>query len=103
MEVDKTTSRFGITLSLRGELDHHAALTVRELIRDAVDEELPGRLVLDLSGVSFMDSSGLGLILGRYTKAVELGIVFKVVNPTPQIRKILDLAGTERLIKIEQY
>lgn len=48
-----------------------------------------------------MDSSGLGLILGRYTKAVEMGISFKVANPTPQIKRILDLAGTERLIKIE--
>ena len=61
----------------------------------------PDELILDLSRVSFMDSSGLGLILGRYTKAVELGILFKVQNPTPQIRRILDLAGTERLIKIE--
>ena len=40
-------------------------------------------------------------ILGRYTKAVEMGISFKVANPTPQIKRILDLAGTERLIKIE--
>ena len=48
-----------------------------------------------------MDSSGLGLILGRYTKAVEMGILFKIANPTPQIKRILDLAGTERLIKVE--
>lgn len=61
----------------------------------------PDELILDLSRVSFMDSSGLGLILGRYTKAVEMGIRFKVANPTPQIKRILDLAGTERLIKIE--
>ena len=48
-----------------------------------------------------MDSSGLGLILGRYAKAVELGIAFKVANPNRDVRRILDLAGTERLIKIE--
>ena len=74
-------------------------------MRSKIDTKLyiqrPEELILDLSGVNFMDSSGLGLILGRYTKAVELGILFKVANPSPQIRKILDLAGTERLIKIE--
>ena len=61
----------------------------------------PDELVLDLSQVCFMDSSGLGLILGRYSKATELGIGFRVVNPSAEIRRILDLAGTERLIIID--
>ncbi len=95
------TSGKSLTIYLEGDIDHHNARTVRGKIDTKIYIQRPEELVLDLSRVNFMDSSGLGLILGRYTKAVELGIVFKVANPNPQIRKILDLAGTERLIKIE--
>lgn len=105
MEYESTlkcvTSGKSLTIYLEGDIDHHNARTVRSKIDTKIYIQRPEELVLDLSRVSFMDSSGLGLILGRYTKAVELGILFKVANPGPQIRKILDLAGTERLIKIE--
>lgn len=90
-----------LTVFLEGDIDHHNARPIRSRIDTKVYIQRPDELILDLSRVSFMDSSGLGLILGRYTKAVELGIVFKVQNPTPQIKRILDLAGTDRLIQIE--
>ncbi len=91
-----------LTVYLDGDIDHHNARNIRSRIDTKILIQRPAELILDLSRVTFMDSSGLGLILGRYTKAVELGIMFKVANPTPQIRRILDLAGTERLIKIEK-
>lgn len=90
-----------LTVFLEGDIDHHNARQIRSRIDTKVYIQRPDELILDLSSVSFMDSSGLGLILGRYTRAMELGIVFKVQNPTSQIKRILDLAGTERLIKIE--
>ncbi len=100
-EVKSITSGKTLTVFLEGDIDHHNARSVRSKIDTKIYIQRPDELVLDLSRVSFMDSSGLGLILGRFTKATELGIVFKVQNPTPQIKRILDLAGTERLIKIE--
>ena len=90
-----------LTVWLDGDIDHHSARELRSRIDTKVFIQRPDELILDLSRVCFMDSSGLGLILGRYAKAAELGIRFKVANPTPEIRRILDLAGTERLIKIE--
>lgn len=90
-----------LTVYLDGDIDHHNAREIRSRIDTKVFIQRPNELVLDLSRVNFMDSSGLGLILGRYTKAVEMGIEFKVANPNKQIKRILDLAGTERLIKIE--
>lgn len=95
------TSGKSLTIYLEGDIDHHNARTVRSKIDTKIYIQRPEELILDLSRVNFMDSSGLGLILGRYAKAVELGILFKVANPSAQIKKILDLAGTERLIKIE--
>ena len=99
--IKSITSGKTLTVFLEGDVDHHNARQIRSRIDTKVYIQRPDELVLDLSRVNFMDSSGLGLILGRYTKAVELGIRFKVANPTPQIKRILDLAGTERLIKIE--
>ena len=99
--VKSTASGKSLTIFLEGDIDHHSARRIRSRIDTKVYIQRPDEVVLDLSKVCFMDSSGLGLILGRYAKAMELGIAFKVANPTPEIRRILDLAGTERLMKIE--
>jgi stage II sporulation protein AA (anti-sigma F factor antagonist) len=76
------------------------------MIRMQIDDELykqrPRKLTLDLSRVEFMDSSGLGLILGRFSKASEIGTEFTLLNPADSVRKILDVAGIARVIKIER-
>jgi len=99
--LKSVTSGGTLIIYLDGDIDHHNARTVRQKIDSKLFIQRPRELILDLSKVSFMDSSGLGLILGRYTKSAELGILFRVVNPNRQIKKILDLAGMERLIRIE--
>ena len=87
---------------LSGDIDHHTA----RLLRGSIDSELylyrPETTVIDLSGVSFMDSAGLGLILGRYTKIKELGGKLIVANPDSEAEKILKLAGAEKLITIKK-
>ncbi|MCI9449480.1 MAG: STAS domain-containing protein [Clostridiales bacterium] len=99
----KITVEDGImTAYVHGEIDHHNAKNARRRVDNELESKRPRELRLDLSGVSFMDSSGLGLILGRYTKATELGVAFSVVHPTDATMKILSLAGGERLIKIER-
>ena len=89
-----------ITAYVSGEIDHHNAKSARRRIDRELETSSPEELILDLSAVSFMDSSGLGLILGRYTKARDLGVEFSVRNPTEATMKILSLAGGERLITI---
>ena len=90
-----------LIIYLDGDIDHHNARSVRQKIDSKLFIQRPRELVLDLSKVSFMDSSGLGLILGRYTKSAELGILFRITNPNRQIKKILDLAGIHRLIRVD--
>lgn len=77
---------------LSGEIDHHAAQALRREIDAQVDARLPEVLALDFSGVTFMDSSGVGLILGRGRYIASLGGRLTVQNPPDQIRKMLDLA-----------
>ncbi len=89
-----------LTVYLEGDIDHHSAQTIRSRIDTRLFLARPRELVLDLSRVSFMDSAGLGLILGRFTKASELGVAFRLINPNRHILKILDLAGMERLVPI---
>ena len=90
-----------LTVRIRGEIDHHTAATVRNGIDAAIFEKRPRRLVMDMSGVTFMDSSGLGLIMGRYTVMKELGGDVVVYNPSREIQSILTLAGLERVVRVE--
>ena len=90
-----------LVIRIRGEIDHHSAVSVRAGVDDVLAARQPERVFLDLSGVDFMDSSGLGLVMGRYTLVKELGGAFAVVDPSPAIMRIFKLAGMERLIQIE--
>lgn len=89
-----------LTVTLKNEIDHHSAVSVRNRIDDALYKEMPRVLVFELSEVKFMDSSGLGLVLGRYAKAKELGTEVAVKNPSPRTEKIFRMAGTDKFIKI---
>ena len=87
--------------SLFGEIDHHSAIRVRTQIDDALYLNRPEKLIIDIGNVDFMDSSGLGLIMGRYAKAKELNIALIVRDPSPRAKKMLVLAGLEKIIEIE--
>lgn len=90
-----------LLINIEGEIDHHTAKFIRSEIDKAIFYYRPQNATMDLSAITFMDSSGLGLILGRYTQIVQLGGTFKLKNPTSQITKILVLAGVDRLIPTE--
>ena len=89
-----------LKIKLRGEIDHHSAVAVRTAIDDMIRSKRPKELIIDMSAVDFMDSSGLGLIMGRYNTMRELGGSVKVFDPTPATEKIMRLAGMERIINI---
>ncbi len=90
-----------LTIRIRGEIDHHTATAIRTGVDALLYERRPRKLILDLSAVSFMDSSGLGLIMGRLALIRELGGEMTVFNPGREIRSILTLSGMERMVRIE--
>ncbi len=95
------TSGQTLIVYIRGEIDHHTAVSVRNGIDAMLFEKRPAKMILDLSGVGFMDSSGLGLIMGRLSVMRSLGGEMTVRDPGQETRAILHLAGMERLITIE--
>lgn len=80
---------------LSGEIDHHLAAVLRQQIDDQIQKKMPSVLVLDFSGVTFMDSSGVGLILGRHRLLHSLGGNVVVRKVPREIKRMLSLAGIE--------
>lgn len=99
-EYDEEKDR--VTVILCGEIDHHSALSIRREIDDMILLTRPKILIIDLHKVDFMDSSGLGLIMGRFSLMEKLGGETLLRNPNERIKKILTLAGMEKIIRIEK-
>ena len=91
-----------LRIKLKGDIDHHSAVAVRSGMDTLLYKIRPRRLYLDLSGVDFMDSSGLGLIMGRYALLKELGGDVVVSEPSVGVERVLRLAGLERMVRIER-
>ena len=88
---------------LKGEIDHHTAPELREAIDEALSlSERATVLVLDFSEVSFMDSSGIGLVMGRYRYAATLGKKVRVENLDDRNYKIMKMSGIEKIAEISR-
>lgn len=85
---------------LSGDLDHHSARLMRTEIDHELAEKHPRSLIIDFSAVTFMDSSGIGLIMGRYKIMNEYGGNIIISRPPAYIKKVLRLAGVDRLASI---
>lgn len=86
-----------LTAALRGEIDHHTARIFREEIDRALLRETPEVLILDFSEVGFMDSSGIGLIVGRLEAARSVGATLTLCGLSRRLGRLLELSGVDRL------
>ncbi len=91
------TDADGLTVWLSGELDHHAAREMREQIDGAVERSSAKRLRLDFSGITFMDSSGIGLIMGRYRLMTARGGTLQIIGASERLLRVMKLAGLQKL------
>ena len=101
MAVTWTGADREMVLTISGEVDHHGAGEIMREMERQVDAQLPRRLALDLSGVTFMDSSGIAVILRAFRRVGELGGQMTVRNVPAQAGKVLRAAGLERIVKFE--
>lgn len=102
MEITSKRIERNLLLELKGELDHHGAKQAMEEIEREIDAVLPLRLVLDFSGVTFMDSSGIAVLLRSQKRMQCYGGSMLLCGVPPQARRILEIAGVERFIRIKK-
>ena len=101
MEIQAKSADRNLLLELKGELDHHSARNGLREVELAIDAALPRMLVLDFAGVTFMDSSGIALILRAQQRVQLLDGSLQVRNVPPQARRVLDAAAIGRLVSIK--
>ena len=85
---------------LSGELDHHSSQEVREKIDDKIDEKSLQKVILDFSEVTFMDSSGIGVLIGRYKKLSMKDAKLCVINLKESVKRVFELSGMLKIIKV---
>ena len=101
MNISTAFSSGRQTIFLSGELDHHGAHGAMQQIDHALDAALPLSLTMDLSGVSFMDSSGIAVVLRAHRRMAALGGSLIVTGVPAQARKVFDAAGVPRLVTMQ--
>lgn len=100
MQVELQRTHRVLIVRLMGELDHHTATEVRATIDHEWEKGIDSHLVLNLAGVHFMDSSGLGVILGRYKRVMESRGSMKVCNVSDSIQKLMDMSGLFKILDL---
>lgn len=100
LKIEKQDEK--MTAYLAGEIDHHSAKEIREEIDAQTECYLPKLLILDFKDVTFMDSSGIGLVMGRYKLMKSLGGEVEISNVSSHIEKVMKLAGLEKLAVIKK-
>jgi stage II sporulation protein AA (anti-sigma F factor antagonist) len=100
LQVKFTNKGSTLVISIIGELDHHTAEYVRRKIDSEIIKSTTKNIIFDFSGLSFMDSSGIGVIMGRYKNIQKLNGKAAVVKANQQIRRILEMSGLLRIMML---
>lgn len=102
MSVNIDITETNVTACLSGEIDHHSAAMLREEIDRAIESSYPEVLILDFGGVTFMDSSGIGLVMGRYKLMQNISGKVIIENAPKSIRKVFKMSGIDKLLTGEK-
>ncbi len=100
MEISASFDAGRLTVFLRGELDHHEARRAMQQIEALLDEYLPRDCALNLSGLSFMDSSGIAVIIRVSRRMRTLGGRAWIEEPGRQPQRVIDASGIDRLVPV---
>lgn len=102
MEQEFTLSGATLTVRLPGELDHHSAERLRRESDRLIQEKNIKCIIFDFRETSFMDSSGIGMIMGRYRNMGFVGGKVIAAHVNAQVRRILTLSGVHKVIEIQE-
>src|SRR5690606_5132521 len=91
-----------LCIRLTGELDHHTAEELRLKVTDIIESKPINHILLNLEKLTFMDSSGLGVILGRYKQIKNLGGEMVVCSISSQVERLFEMSGLFKIIRLER-
>ncbi len=89
-----------LVIRINGDIDHHTCETVRQKIDNEIAKKNSKNLIFDMENVGFMDSSGIGVIIGRYKQVTTKGGATVMINVKPQIKRVYEICGLQRIIKV---
>ena len=101
MKVKYNTLDKLLVLELTEEIDHHTTEKIRRRADYEIQRHIPRKTIFDFSGVTFMDSAGIGMVIGRYKVISMLGGKVAMINVKPNVRKIFEMSGILKIIPIE--
>jgi len=100
LNISTIVKRGVLIVQVEGEMDMHAAEQFRSSVDGGLETSGAKNIIFNLNGVTFIDSSGVGVILGRYKKVSILGGKLAAVNVKPQVARILEFSGLLRIMEL---
>jgi stage II sporulation protein AA (anti-sigma F factor antagonist) len=101
LQIEMEQHRKAMIVRLKGELDHHSAETVKARLEEAISRGDGLNMILSLRELDFMDSSGLGVILGRYKQIISKGGKMIVCEVNPDMYRLFEMSGLFKIITME--
>jgi len=102
VEIEYLNRDKSLLLKITEEIDHHAVEKLRRKADLEIEKHIPRKVIFDFTNVTFMDSAGIGLLLGRYKNITSLGGSLEVINATETVNKILIMSGVNKIININK-
>ena len=87
-----------LIVEITEEIDHHVAEKIRRKVDDEITRHMPRKTIFDFSRVTFMDSAGIGMLIGRYKMMKLIGGSLEIVNISQTVRRILEMSGINKII-----
>lgn len=82
------------------EIDHHTTEKIRRKMDNEIERYMPKKIIFDFNQVTFMDSAGIGMLIGRYKSIRRIGGLAELMNVKPSIKKIFEMCGLLKIIPI---
>ena len=91
-----------LMVEITEEIDHHIVEKIRRKVDDEITRYMPRKTIFDFGRVSFMDSAGIGMIIGRYKMMKLIGGEMEIVNISPNVKRILEMSGISKIISMKE-
>ena len=102
MNIDYIKKDKQLLVEITEDIDHHVAEKIRRKIDEQITRHMPRKTVFDFSRVTFMDSAGIGMIIGRYKMMKLIGGSLEIVNVGTQTKRILEMSGIGKIIPMRE-